>query len=118
MPQLKASVSIAEKYSIEAAARRQGKPTSEFMRRAAVAAAMGTSMVPMAEAAVDKEERQNHRAARTGAYLSGPLASAIQRISLESGNSQSSVMRDLIRCELRRRGLLPNGSHGCTEIST
>jgi hypothetical protein len=44
--------------------------------------------------------------------LSPPLAGAISKIARTEGRSESSVLRELIRFELRRRDELPSGQRG------
>jgi predicted transcriptional regulator len=42
-----------------------------------------------------------------GAYLSDTLAAAIETLAEQEGRSKSHILRDLVRSELKRRGLLP-----------
>jgi Ribbon-helix-helix protein, copG family len=44
----------------------------------------------------------------SAAYLSNALSDAVHALAQQNGESQSWVIRDLIRSELRRRGLLPS----------
>jgi hypothetical protein len=60
----------------------------------------------VATPAVDKHD--NGQKVVVGAYLSGTLAHAIETLAAETDRSVSYVMRDLIRSELRNRGILPS----------
>jgi hypothetical protein len=44
---------------------------------------------------------------QVAAYLSGPLAKAVREHARQLDRSQNWTLRDLIRSELRRRGVLP-----------
>jgi hypothetical protein len=55
---------------------------------------------------VDKIER-GASSKSVACYLSPPIATAVQRLASEQSRSQSWIVRDLLRTELRNRGLLP-----------
>lgn len=61
---------------------------------------------------LDRRKIPQEMAVATAAFLSGPLAAAIKRAAAEQDRSQSWTLRDLVRCELRHRGLLPTNRHG------
>jgi hypothetical protein len=42
----------------------------------------------------------------TACYLTGPISACVERLAKESDRSRSWIVRNLLRCELRRRGLL------------
>jgi hypothetical protein len=87
-------------------ARREGRSLSEVILRA-VERGLGTSpAVEMPEAVVDRAERGSHGSTATALYLSQPLAGAIKRLASEQDRSASWICRDLLRSELRRRGVL------------
>lgn len=54
---------------------------------------------------VEVETKRGGRVA--AAYLSDKLADCVQQLAAQSGHSQSWHIRDLIRSELRNRGILP-----------
>jgi hypothetical protein len=57
--------------------------------------------------------RRFGRGKRTKAlYLSPPLSGAIRKIARTEKRSESAVVRELLRFELRRRGMLPSGQRG------
>jgi hypothetical protein len=73
----------------------------------------------MPEAVVDQVERRSGSGKKiTAAYLSPPLANAVRKLAKDTGGSTSHVVRDLLRCELRRRGLLPNNSFSSISAPT
>ena len=88
-------------------ARKEGRTISDVVLRAVQRGIDALPPVEMPEALVDRAERNAKGSKATAAYLSPPLSHAIAQISREQGRSASWVMRYLIRCELRRRGLLP-----------
>jgi Ribbon-helix-helix protein, copG family len=58
----------------------------------------------------------NKRSGRVSAcYLSNNLADAVRDLAAQNGYSQSWVIRDLLRSELRRRGLLPTSAAPAVE---
>jgi hypothetical protein len=106
MPVLKFNVPQIEAYRFRQGALREGRALADFVRRCAERGLAADPLVELPDTAVDQEEMANGKIT-VAAYLSGKLANAIKRIATETGRSQSHVMRDLIRCELRRRGALP-----------
>jgi hypothetical protein len=58
------------------------------------------------EAAVDKVERKIGRTS-VAVYLSKALATAVRKLATAQDRSASWIVRDLLRTELRRRGILP-----------
>jgi hypothetical protein len=88
-------------------AHREGRTLSDVILRAVERGmAASPTVMPNDTAIVDQAERGTGGKA-TAAYLSPPLASAIQHLAAEQRRSASWVMRDLIRSELRHRGVLP-----------
>jgi hypothetical protein len=87
-------------------AHREGRSISDVILRA-VERGLGSSPAAMPDAVVDSIERGSKGSKAVAAYLSAPLSSAIERIAQQENRSASWVMRDLIRTELRNRGLLP-----------
>jgi hypothetical protein len=116
MPQsnaVKISMSVTGRYQLHQESLRQGRPPSEIARRF-VESGLAKSVnaaPPDPEISTDKIERSARGNKVAAVYLSGPLASAIKNLSVAESRSQSHVLRDLLRCELRRRGLLPNDSY-------
>jgi hypothetical protein len=85
-------------------ARREGRSLSDTILRA-VQRGLGSLPSEMPEAVVDRAERGS-RGRATACYLSQPLARAIHELAIKHDRSASWVTRDLIRSELKRRGLL------------
>jgi hypothetical protein len=114
MPSIKITVSAVEEFLTRQVALRQGCSLSDVVRRGLKQIINSpASHIEMPEAVVDQLERRNGQGKKiTAAYLSPPLAGAVQKLAAEMGTSQSHVIRDLLRNELRRRGLLPNKSYG------
>jgi Arc/MetJ-type ribon-helix-helix transcriptional regulator len=117
MPSIKLTVSAVEEFLTRQVALRQGCSVSEVVRRGLKQVINSpASHVEMPEAVVDQLERRNGQGKKiTAAYLSPPLAGAVQKLAAETGSSQSHVIRDLLRCELRRRGLLPTKQWGSAD---
>jgi hypothetical protein len=89
-------------------ARREGRTLSDVILRfveRGMATCPSAEMMP--EAVVDVAERGSRGSKSVAAYLSRPLSGAIRRLADEQQRSASWVMRDLIRTELRNRGILP-----------
>jgi hypothetical protein len=103
MPSLKFNIDQVGAYRFRQGALRQGRSLADYVRTCAERGLTAEQVVEMPDAAIDREEMHNGKVI-VAAYLSGKLAGAIKRIAAETGRSQSHVMRDLIRCELRRRG--------------
>ena len=111
---VKISMSPTARYQLHQEALRQGRADSEIARRfveSGLAKAVNKAP-PDPEVSVDKIERNARGTKVVAAYLSGPLASAIKSLSIAESRSQSHVLRDLLRCQLRRRGLLKNQQWG------
>jgi hypothetical protein len=88
-------------------ARKEGRTISEVVLRAVQRGIDASPPTEMPEALIDRAERNAKGSKATAAYLSPPLSHAIAEIAREQNRSASWVMRDLLRCELRRRGILP-----------
>jgi hypothetical protein len=112
---IKVTITNTDEFQVRHRAQRMGLSVSEFCRRAIQKDLTGV-MAEMPDAVVDKVERGSRGARAVAAYLSPPLATAIARLSRDTQRSTSWVLRDLIRCELRRRGILPTPSHATVEI--
>jgi Ribbon-helix-helix protein, copG family len=112
MPILKFNIDQASAYRFRQAALREGRTVADFVKRCAEKGIAGSPPVAMPDAEIAREERNAHGHTTVAAYLSGPLAKVIKELAAQTGRSQSHVMRDLIRCEARRRGLLstPNAA--------
>jgi hypothetical protein len=114
MPAIKVTVSAVEEAQARAAAAKKGLHIAEILRLALqsyLASAQAHTEVP--DAIFDRQELQTRQGKRVvAAYLSPPLAGAIKKLAAKEKASTSHVLRDLIRCELRRRGLLPSGQWG------
>jgi hypothetical protein len=106
MATLKFNIPQVDAYRFRQGALREGRSLADFVRRCAERGLSAEPPVEMANAAVDCEEMADGKIT-VAAYLSGKLAGAIKRLAAETGRSQSHVMRDLIRSELRNRSALP-----------
>jgi hypothetical protein len=106
MPTIKITLSIAEECELRHRAQRAGMSISEHARRAIAKDLRGGEQMP--DASVDTFERSSGAGKGVAAYLSPPLSRAIAQLAQDQDRSRSWIMRDLIRCELRRRGLLPS----------
>lgn len=113
MPSMKVFLSRSEEIHLDEVATRKGLSRSGLARRAVqTLLASASSSIPAPEAQVDELERRNGQGKKiVAAYLSPPLANAVKKLSKDTGSSTSHVVRDLLRCELRRRGMLPNNSY-------
>jgi hypothetical protein len=105
MATLKVVLDTAVAFQVRQAALRQGRTTSEHLRRL-VERSLSTETPTLPDAQLDKCERTGGTV-QTAAYLSGALASAVRKHAAELDRSHAWTLRDLVRCELRRRGLLP-----------
>jgi hypothetical protein len=104
---VKTSVDVPTHHALRVTAMREGRTIAEIVRRAIVKE-LALAPVSIPAAIVERTEFANNRGARpVGCHLSPPLASAIRRLALEHDRSQGWIMRDLLRTELRRRGILP-----------
>jgi hypothetical protein len=102
MPNIKCSVEQAVAYKLHRRALAEGCSVSAVVKTI-LDREMATAAVPTP--AVETHHNGDKRV--VGAYLSGPLASAIERIATDTGRSKSHVLRGLVRDSLRARGLLP-----------
>jgi hypothetical protein len=118
VPAIKISVSAVEEAQARAAAQKKGLHVAEIFRRALqsyLASAEAHAEVP--DAIFDRQELQTGQGKRVvAAYLSPPIAGAIKKIARTERRSESSVLRELIRFELRRRGLLPSKQWGMDAV--
>jgi hypothetical protein len=108
---IKIHVPLGTDHQIREIAGKTGRPISEVCLRAIV---KGLDPVPATAndtAVIDAAERGSG-ATTAAAYLSGPIAKAVRKLALEQQRSQSWTVRDLLRVELRRRGLLPTPENG------
>lgn len=109
MPTIKCSVSNVEEIQARQVAARQGLSLSEVVRRGLQhVISSASSYVDNAEAIVDAQERRNGGKRVVSAMLSPPLSGAIRRLAVQSGRTESHIVRRLLRSELRRLGLLPD----------
>jgi hypothetical protein len=115
MPQLKFNIDKVGAYKFREAALREGRSIGDFVRRCAETGFASKPPVAMPDAEVVREESNMDGKTTVAAYLSGPLAKAIKELAVKTGRSQSHVVRDLLRCEARRRGLLPASAPTASE---
>jgi hypothetical protein len=109
MSHLKVTVPLTLDLELRERARRQGRTLSEVILHA-VQRGLSPDVGAMPDAVIDRVERSKRGNTAAAAYLSGPIAVAVRRLALEQARSQSWTVRDLLRVELRRRGLLPTPS--------
>ncbi len=103
MPSVKITFDIPTGYKLHQRSLQLGVSQAEVGRRA-LDQYLGRA--PVAEAAIEQHQVGDTKQL-VGAYLSDALATAIERLATETRSSKSHVLRDLVRCELRRRGLMP-----------
>jgi hypothetical protein len=115
MPHLKFSISTVEEYQARQMALKRGISLAEVARRALQEYIASAAAHVQAPAAVADRLERNDQGKVTAAYLSPPLAKAVRRLASETKASTSHVIRDLQRCELRRRGLLPSKQWGMAD---
>jgi len=110
MATLKTVLSTAVAFEVHQAALRQGRSDSDYIRRA-VEHSLNHESPPLPDAMVDACERTKDRV-QIAAYLSGTLAKALREHAHQLDRSQAWTLRDLLRSELRRRGVLaiPEGA--------
>jgi hypothetical protein len=109
MPSIKFSPDQAVAYKLHRRALAEGRSIAAVVKNI-VDKEMAVASVPDAVATHDNGAKKV-----VAAYLSSALADAIQHIATETSRSTSWVLRDLVRCELRRRGILapaPEKSEG------
>jgi hypothetical protein len=107
MASMKCSPSAALAFEIEQRAKREGRSRGEMMVRLLEHALATSAPIDIETGTVDKIERGHSSGVAAACWLSGPIFAAVQRLAREDSRSQSWVVRDLLRCELRRRGVLP-----------
>jgi hypothetical protein len=105
MPTIKVTVDITEECQLRLRAQRSGMSISEYARRAIAKDLRSGEQMP--DDSVDTFERSSGAGKGVAAYLSPPLSKAIAQLAHDQDRSRSWIMRDLLRTELRRRGLLP-----------
>jgi hypothetical protein len=101
MPSIKFSPDQAVSFKLHRRALSEGRSIAAVVK-SIIDKEMAIASVPDAV-----EEHHNGSKKVIGAYLSSELAAGIQAIARDSGKSTSHVLRDLVRTELRRRGVLP-----------
>ena len=102
---IKVTIDNTDDFQVRHRAQRMGLSVSEFCRRAIKKDLIGV-VAEMPDAALDKVER-GKGGRGVAAYLSPPIANAISQMAHENSRSASWIIRDLLRSELRRRGVLP-----------
>jgi hypothetical protein len=85
----------------------ENRSLSDVARRACEAGLGPIEAIP-GDAAIETLKGNRHKSRITAAYLSGPLAAAVQQPAADTDRSVSHTMRALIRDELSRRGILPS----------
>jgi hypothetical protein len=112
---VKITMTPTSRYQLHQRALREGRTDAEVARRIVESGLTPSGQQePQPAVSLDRIERNAAGATVMAAYLSGPLAAAVKNLAADEQRSQSAVLRDLLRCELRRRGLLPNGAYGAT----
>jgi CO/xanthine dehydrogenase Mo-binding subunit len=98
-------VSTATAHNLRQAALRRGTSVADVVRRL-----VETHLdVPRPDSdCVVETNRSGGRV--SAAYLSNALADAVRDLAAQSGASVSWTIRNLLRSELKRRGLLPSPS--------
>jgi hypothetical protein len=110
MATLKTVLSTTTAFQVHQAALRQGRSDSDYIRTV-VERSLNHEAPPLPDAGVDACERTQGNV-QVAAYLSGPLAKAVREHARQLDRSQAWTMRDLLRTELRRRGVLPPDNSG------
>ena len=93
-------------FELRQRALREGRSLGDMVLRIVESAIASSPPVEIENGMVDKIER-GASSKSVACYLSPPIATAIQRLALDQRRSQSWIVRDLLRTELRRRGVLP-----------
>ncbi len=102
-------------HQLRQAALAKGTCVADIARRACESY-LGAPELSFGDALVERyQDDQGKRV--IGALLSPPLASAIARLTAETRSSQSHILRDLLRSELRRRGLLPSSAAPAADLA-
>jgi hypothetical protein len=105
---VKVNLDHATQHLVQREANRAGRSRSDWIRHVINKALARTPTEIPGDALVQRENFNERPGAKiVAAYLSGPLSKAILRLAHEQDRSQSWVLRDLVRCELKRRGILP-----------
>lgn len=94
-------------YRLRQKALHENRTLSDVARRACEAGLGQVEAIP-GDAAIETMRGGGYKPVVTAAYLSGALAAAVKQLADDTDRSTSYVMRDLIRSELKRRGLLPS----------
>jgi len=97
---------LALDYELRQRALREGRTLGEIVLRAVTRGIATMPALDSPEAAVDKVERKIGRTS-VAVYLSKALATAVRKLATAQDRSASWIVRDLLRTELRRRGILP-----------
>jgi hypothetical protein len=95
----------------------ENRTISDVARRA-VESGLGPIEAIPGDAAVETLKGDHHKPVITAAYLSGPLAAAVQQLAADSDRSMSHTMRGLIRDALRARGLMPSPATAAASPTT
>jgi hypothetical protein len=110
--QIKLTITQAEQYQAHKIALGLGISVAEVARRG-LQKMINAPHVQDQEAILDRSELRGKGGKRiVAALLSEPLSKAIRTIANAEHRSESHVLRELLRFELRRRGLLPNKQWG------
>jgi Ribbon-helix-helix protein, copG family len=107
MASIKCSPSAAVAFEIEQRAKREGRSRGDMMVKLLQHALATSAPIDIETGTLDKIERGHSSGVAAACWLSGPIFAAVQRLAREEDRSQSWVVRDLLRCELRRRGAMP-----------
>jgi hypothetical protein len=108
MPQIRFCPSLAMDYEIRQRALKEGRSNSDVVYRLVERGLEISPGVTLPEEAhVDRVERGAGGSKATACYLSGPISGAVNRLARDEQRSASWIVRDLLRTELRRRGILP-----------
>ena len=97
---------VAVQFELRQRALREGRSLADATLRVVEKGLAASPPIDIESGTIDKVERGSVGKA-TACYLSPALAKSIQRLAAEQRRSASWVVRDLLRCELRNRGLLP-----------
>jgi hypothetical protein len=115
MATLKTVLSTAVAFELRQAALRQGRSVSDHLRTL-VERSLNNKAPALPDAMVDACERTRGNV-QMAAYLSGALAKALREHARQLDRSQAWTLRDLVRCELRRRGVLPTPAGAPVDVA-
>jgi predicted transcriptional regulator len=90
---------------------KQGRSNSDIVCQALEQVFAASPNVDSPEAVVDVVERGSHGSRAVALYLSKPIAGAVRQLAQQQQRSESWIVRDLLRAELTRRGVLPTANH-------